>query len=143
MPDIIKPSIECWVLAKQPSLDALVLLLQAEAKEAHPAFWQPITGGMEPGETPEQACRREVCEETSLVLAASALVPLGQTFDVPMDQKLTIYKTVFLAVTPYQPVQLSEEHIGWQLVPFREAKERLYWPSNHETYAGLNQLLRG
>jgi 8-oxo-dGTP pyrophosphatase MutT (NUDIX family) len=30
-------------------------------------FWCPVGGGIEPGETPEQAIRREVTEETGLV----------------------------------------------------------------------------
>lgn len=143
MPGKIKQSIECWLLAERLSLDALVLLLQAEAKEPYPAFWQPITGGIELGETPEQACRREIWEETSSVVETSALVRLEQTFDVPIDVRLTVQKTLFVATAPNQPVQLSEEHIGWQWVPFCEAKEMLYWPSNQETFAAIKQFLQG
>jgi len=70
-------------------------------------------------------------------------VPLEQTFDVPVYQELTIHKTVFLAVAPNQQVQLSDEHIGWQWVPFGQAKERLYWPSNHATYRIVEQAIAG
>lgn len=143
MPNILKSSIECWVLAERLSLDAVVLLLQAGAKTEHPAFWQPITDGIEPGETSEQACLREVREETSLVLAASALVPLEQTFDVPIDQELTIGKTVFVAATSSRELQISEEHCGWQRVPFRDANRLLYWLSNRETYMATKQFLQG
>ncbi len=139
----IKRSIECWVLAERLSLDASVLLLQAEAKGECPAFWQPITGGIEPGETAEQACRREIWEETGSVVETSALVRLEQTFDVPIDVRLTVQKTLFVAAAGSRQVQISSEHIGWQWVPFCEAKEMLYWPSNQETFAAIKQFLQG
>jgi len=60
MANIIKQSIECWLFAEDAGLEAPLLLLQAAMTEEHPAFWQPITGGIEPGETAEQACRREI-----------------------------------------------------------------------------------
>ena len=139
----MKPSIECWLLADRLSLDALVLLLQAASQEAHPAFWQPITGGIEPGETADQACLREVWEETGIVVEAKHLVRLEPQFNVQIDEYLTVRKTLFAATTLKEQVQLSEEHIGWQWVPFGEAKALLYWPSNHETYTAITQFLRG
>lgn len=143
MPDVIKPSIECWLFAESVELDALVLLLQAEAKEAHPAFWQPITGGIEPGETPEQACLRETREETSLVLGTGRIQQLDRGIDVLINAELTVRKTLFVDVADSRKVRLSDEHIGWQWVPFRDANRLLYWPSNQETYTAVNQFLQG
>jgi dihydroneopterin triphosphate diphosphatase len=43
-----KYSIECWMLGR----DGLVLLLQVPARPGeHEPFWQPVTGGIEAGET--------------------------------------------------------------------------------------------
>ncbi len=139
----IKQSIECWLFAEKLNVNASLLLLQVEAKRNHPAFWQPVTGGMEPGETQEQACRREIWEETGIVVDAKRLVRLEPQFDVQIDEHLTVHKTLFIAATPNQQVQLSEEHIGWQWVPFREANGLLYWPSNRETYTAIKQFLQG
>ncbi len=143
MPSVIKPSIECWLLAGTVGLDAPLLLLQVARTGEHPAYWQPVTGGVEPGETAEQACRREVWEETGIVVDAKRLVRLEPQFDVQIDEHLTVHKTLFIAATPNQQVQLSEEHIGWQWVPFREANGLLYWPSNRETYTAIKQFLQG
>ena len=140
MPSKVKQSIECWLFAE--GLNASVLLLQAGPTQKHPAYWQPVTGGIESGETSEQACRREVWEETGIVLEAAALRPADSTFDITIDEHTTLHKTLFLAVVPHQRVQISEEHIGWQWVPFSEAKELLYWPSSFQTYAAVSELLR-
>lgn len=40
-----------------------VLLLE---RRDRPGFWQSVTGSLEPGETPAQAARRELAEETGL-----------------------------------------------------------------------------
>jgi len=143
MPSVIKPSIECWLLAGTVGLDAPLLLLQVARTGEHPAYWQPVTGGVEPGETAEQACRREVWEETGLVLEASSLVRLGHMLEVQVGQRLTLRKTLFVTATPNQQVQLSSEHSGWQWVPFNKAEELLYWPSNRETYTAVKQFLQG
>ena len=143
MPGKIKQSIECWLFAEEPSVNASVLLLEAGPTQKHPAYWQPVTGGIESGETPEQACLREVWEETGIVLEAAALRPTGRTFDIQINEHMTLHKTLFLAVVPNQQVQISEEHVGWQWVSFSEAKEFLYWPSSFKTYAAVSELLRG
>lgn len=138
----IKQSIECWLFAEELNVNATVLLLQAGPNQKHPAYWQPVTGGMEPGETAEDACRREVREETGICLEPSRLLRLPQTFDVPIDQALIVHKTLFLATTDTRQVQISDEHVGWQWVPFRSAEALLYWPSSHKTYAATAEQIR-
>ena len=44
-----------------------VLLLE---RATPPGFWQSVTGSLEPGETPQQAARRELEEETGLTTEA-------------------------------------------------------------------------
>lgn len=141
MPPKIKQSIECWLFSESAGLNALLLLLQAATTEEYPAFWQPITGGMEPGETAEQACRREIWEETGFVVDTKHLALLEPQFDVQIDAHLTVHKILFVATAAGVSVTISHEHIGWQWVPFNQASELLYWPSNQETYVAVRDWL--
>ena len=55
----MKQSIEAWIFHTE---DREILLLKVEDETV--SFWQPITGGIESGESPEEACLREIKEET-------------------------------------------------------------------------------
>lgn len=56
-----KTPVSALVLIHTPDLQ--VLLLERADK---PDYWQSVTGSLEPGETPREAARREVREETGL-----------------------------------------------------------------------------
>ena len=60
---MMKQSIEAWIYHPE---DREILLLKVENEKL--SFWQPITGGIESGESPEEACLREIKEETGLLL---------------------------------------------------------------------------
>lgn len=57
------------VLVHTPALEILLL----ERKDPK-GFWQSVTGSLEHGETPLDAARRELAEETGLQVAADALL---------------------------------------------------------------------
>lgn len=57
------------VLVHTPALEILLL----ERKDP-PGFWQSVTGSLEAGETPLEAARRELEEETGLQVATDALL---------------------------------------------------------------------
>ncbi len=61
------------VLVHTPALDILLL----ERKEP-PGFWQSVTGSLEAGETPLEAARREIEEETGLQVETGALLDWQQ-----------------------------------------------------------------
>ena len=90
---MMKQSIEAWIFHTE---DREILLLKVEDETV--SFWQPITGGIESGESPEEACLREIKEETGLLLACSNLTSLGD-FTVKIDENLTIHKDLFLVLT--------------------------------------------
>lgn len=56
------------------------LLLCRRAKSCHvlPGYWGATTGGVQTGETSEQACLREAKEELGLTLSPTALQPVAQ-----------------------------------------------------------------
>ena len=83
----MKYSIEAWIynpIAKE------ILLLKVKTEQL--SFWQPITGGIENGESSEIACIREIFEETGLEIKLTKLLQVGH-YTVVIDEDLTIFKT--------------------------------------------------
>jgi len=131
----MRQSIEAWLYHPE---DGEILLLKVEDEKV--SFWQPITGGIESGESPEEACLREIKEETGLVLACSNLTSLGD-FTVKIDENLTIHKTLFLVLTEQKEIRISDEHVGAQWVALDKVSSQLYWTSNQATFEIITEKL--
>lgn len=125
---MMRQSIEAWIYHPE---EREILLLKVEDEKV--SFWQPITGGIERGESPEEACLREIKEETGLVLDCSNLTALGD-FTVKIDENLSIHKDLFLVLTEQKDIQISDEHVGAQWVALDKVSSQLYWPSNQATF---------
>ena len=131
----MRQSIEAWIYHPE---DGEILLLKVEDEKV--SFWQPITGGIESGESPEEACLREIKEETGLVLHRSNLTSFGD-FMVKIDENLSIHKNLFLALTEQKDIQISDEHVGAQWVALDKVSSQLYWPSNQATFEIITEKL--
>ena len=132
-----KYSIECWIT----SPDQDVLLLQVPEKPGkHEAFWQPITGGIEDGETPLQAALREIREETGLELTDTQLTEIAAGLTVVISPELTISKTLYTASTPNTTVSINpHEHQAHRWLPPTRVAKTLYWDSNRDTWKLVSQ----
>ncbi len=120
--------------------DGRVLLLKRTP--ARGGFWQPVTGRLEPGETPAQAARRELREETG---ADVPVEPLGYrhgfgidpaVLGLPPGELRTAEEEAFVARLPpgFTP-RLSEEHVEALFLPPAEAAEAPRFP-------GLRRAIR-
>ena len=132
---MMRQSIEAWIYHPE---EREILLLKVEDEKF--SFWQPITGGIESGESPEEACLREIKEETGLLLACSNLTNLGD-FMVKIDENLSIHKNLFLVLTEQKEIQISDEHVGAQWVALDKVSSQLYWPSNQATFEIITEKL--
>ena len=132
---MIRPSIEAWIYHPE---EREILLLKVENEKV--SFWQPITGGIESGESPEEACLREIKEETGLLLACPNLTGLGD-FTVKIDENLSIHKNLFLVLTEQKEIQISDEHVGAQWVALDKVSSKLYWTSNQATFDIITEKL--
>ena len=132
---MMRQSIEAWIYHPE---DREILLLKVEDEKV--SFWQPITGGIESDESPEEACLREIKEETGLVLPCSNLTSLGD-FMVKIDENLTIHKNLFLVLTEQKEIRISDEHVGAQWVALDKVSSQLYWPSNQATFEIITEKL--
>jgi dATP pyrophosphohydrolase len=124
--------------------DGKVLLLRRKT----PAdFWQSVTGSLEWNETPEQAARRELFEETGLqdngrlqdcrVTNEFPILPAWRARYAPDVQSNTEH--VFSLQLPCaQEIRLSEnEHVEYCWLPAPEAAERAFSWTNRDAINAL------
>ena len=143
------------VVIHTPALD--VLLIERADK---PGFWQSVTGSKDaPDEPAEETAIREVAEETGIVVG-SAAVPRSALRDWGLRNVYEIYpvwrhryapgvthntEQVFgLTVPAGTPVVLApREHLNFVWLPWREAADRCFSPSNAEAVLHLPRLATG
>jgi dATP pyrophosphohydrolase len=140
------------VVIHTAALDVL-LIERADA----PGYWQSVTGSKDrEGEDPAETCVREVAEETGIVIGSPA-VPRAALRDWLFSNVYEIYprwrhryapgvthntEHVWgLEVPADIPVQLApREHTAWCWLPWRDAADRCFSPSNAEAILQLPRL---
>jgi 8-oxo-dGTP pyrophosphatase MutT (NUDIX family) len=103
-------------------------------------YWHTIAGGVEPGEEPEAAARRELREETGF--EAESLEPLGGFAYVreswEEEAGLRVHVHAFLVdVQPGWEPQLDAEHDEYRWCLRDDAIELLFWPEPAELLRAL------
>ena len=134
------------VVIYTPDLEVL-LIERADA----PGFWQSVTGSKDRVDEPfEATAAREVLEETGLVAAAGA----NRLQDWGVENVYEIYpgwrgryapgvvhnteRLFGLSLPTAMPVVLSpREHVDYCWLPWREAADRCFSPSNAEAILQL------
>jgi len=103
-------------------------------------FWQPVTGGMEEGETREEALCREVKEETGVRNIVAVIEDLYYfEFSDPNLNQEYVYG---VEVSPSEEIVLDrEEHSEYKWCSFQEALQLLHWKENKEALRKLNMTL--
>jgi dATP pyrophosphohydrolase len=141
------------VVIHTPALEVL-LIERADA----PGYWQSVTGSKDRvEETLVETCVREVAEETGIEIGSPA-VPASALRDCGLVNVYEIYprwrhryaegvthntEHVFaLQVPAGTPVTLNpREHTAWAWLPWREAADRCFSPSNAEAILHLPRWL--
>jgi 8-oxo-dGTP pyrophosphatase MutT (NUDIX family) len=103
-------------------------------------FWQPITGGLEEGETKREGLQREIHEETEIQNIVK-IIGNVHYFEF-QSSKLTEY--VFgVEVASDETVFLDgKEHSEYRWCSFEEALTLLKWKENQTALEKLNEILR-
>jgi dATP pyrophosphohydrolase len=143
------------VVIHTPALD--VLLIERADK---PGYWQSVTGSKDFIDEPlVDTCVREVAEETGIVIGSAGIPPTALR-DWNLANVYEIYPVwrhryapgvthntehVFgLTVPPGTPVALNpREHLQYRWLPWREAADQCFSPSNAEAVLHLPRFLTG
>ena len=140
----IKHSIECYIVRKGVSGFIEILLLHKPSTSRHPAFWQPITGGIENYEKPIEACIREVKEEANLQMNLEMIKDLNYEFEISIkEDDLVIKKSLFMCkdLDRTLEIEISDEHDDFMWVKLEEVEDYLFWDSNRNTFKELYKVL--
>ncbi len=141
----VKNSIECYIIRVSTNGFTEILLLHKPKTDRHPAFWQPITGGIEQGEKPLDACIREVKEETNLNVRRESIEDLDFKFEIFIeDCDLVIKKSLFICrrLNSELEVTISDEHDDFMWSKIEDVRNYLFWDSNKNTFNKLYSILR-
>lgn len=111
VPERFTPAAE--VAAIYVNADNQILLLQLGKSKAESGFWGVPAGKLEAGESPIEAARRELFEETGIAISSEKLLPMGKLFFRKPQLDYT-YHLFGLNLQDKPDVCLSSEHISYK-----------------------------
>ncbi len=139
------------ILYKRTGGEIKYLLLKRHPEKGE--FWQPITGGLEEGETKVEALKREIREETG-IQSIMKIIEDVHYFEFQDPSLIEYFKRhgyvcnyakeyVFgVEVSSDENVVLDgKEHSEYRWCGFEEALMLLKWKGNEEALKKLNEIL--
>ena len=135
-PDLVA----CWIFRVEPGTGLRILLLHRASGRIFPGIWQPVTGGLEAGETIVEGALRELVEETGIdpsgivTLYGLDQVNLFHADHVDALQAEAVFAAI---IRPGVEAVLSDEHNEQRWVSPEEGKEMVLWPAYR---AAIEQL---
>lgn len=118
--------------------DGRVLLAQRPAGKSMAGLWEFPGGKVEPGETPEQALIRELCEELGIDTWESCLAPL--TFASHSYQDFHLLMPVFIC-RKWQGTAMGREGQALQWVAANRLRDYAMPPADGPVVAVLRDWL--
>src|SRR5690349_2570757 len=121
-------SLECLVLRRAPGGRC-------------PGSWEAVHGHIEPGETPTDAARRELEEETGLAPDRLYNLSRVETFYQHRKDEIALVPVFAAFVAPDAAVRTGAEHDRFEWLPAAEAARRFAWPREARALADAVALL--
>ncbi len=140
---IYKTPVSVLVIIHTPDLQVLLL-----ERADHPGYWQSVTGSQNQDETLWQTAVREVAEETGLDASRYQLTDwnIQNRYEIYEEWRWRYAPTVThntehvfsLLVPEAVPVSVAaREHLCYMWLPWREAAEKVFSPSNADAIRRL------
>ena len=104
------------------------LVLRRAAGGRCPGSWEAVHGHIEAGETPADAARRELAEETGLAPERLYNLSRVETFYQHRLDEVALVPVFAAFVPPGAAVRTSPEHDRFEWLRPAEARERFAWP---------------
>jgi len=109
-----------------PSLECLVLRRGTNGR--CPGSWETVHGHIEPGETPPEAARRELAEETGLAPERLYNLSRVETFYQHRLDEVALVPVFAAFVAQEAMVVTGAEHDRFEWLGPTEARRRFAWP---------------
>jgi len=103
-------------------------------------YWQPITGNVDKGETPEACALREAFEEAGVKLPPSELTPCVWIHDWSRGEK-QFEERVFGLKCQDTKITISSEHRAYEWASYAEAIQCLQFEGNRRGMAWVESYL--
>jgi len=114
-----------------------LLLIRRSPHRSLAGVWQPVTGGIERGESAMKAAAREVLEETGLTPIRWWALEHLATFYEPAQDRVRVVPVFAAEVAWTDPVYLSDEHDRYAFVSPGVARRRVLWATQRRAIAAL------
>jgi 8-oxo-dGTP pyrophosphatase MutT (NUDIX family) len=117
------------------------LVLRRGPGGRNPGSWETVHGTIEDGETPQQAARRELAEETGLSPERFYNLSRVESFFWHATGEVIMIPQFAAFVAAGADVRLSPEHDAGEWLPALEARARFAWPRERRAMDDVLSIL--
>ncbi len=132
--------VDAYLLRPGPAGPDVLVLHRAPGGRC-PGSWEAVHGHIEPGETPAQAARREIAEETGLVPVRLYNLSRVECFYQHGADEVALVPVFAGWVEADAAVRTGPEHDAHAWVPARDAADHFAWPREARAIADAVRLL--